>query len=204
MTRFGCALLLFALAAWAETPIVIETALGDIEAVLYEEKAPTTVANFLRYVDDGRYNGGQFHRTVRSKFDNQPQNPIKIDVVQASVRLAVARTPFPAIALERTSVTGLRHVDGALSMARGELTDSGTSDFFICIGLQPELDYGGKRNPDLQGFAVFGQVTKGMDVVRKIQDSPSGPTGPGANTASAGNQRLTPPIAIRAIRRRTP
>ncbi|MEP7367599.1 MAG: peptidylprolyl isomerase, partial [Acidobacteriota bacterium] len=178
--------------------------LGNIEAVLDEAKAPISVANFLRYVDDGRYNGGQFHRTVRSKFDNQPQNPVKIDVVQASVRVDVMRNPFPPIALERTSQTGLRHLDGALSMARDAKVDSATSDFFICIGPQPELDYGGKRNPDGQGFAVFGRVIRGMDVVHKIQDSPSGPTGPGANAASAGNQRLIPPIAIRAIRRRTP
>jgi peptidyl-prolyl cis-trans isomerase A (cyclophilin A) len=202
MTRFGVALLLTSLVARAETPIVIETTLGNIEAVLHEDKAPITVANFLRYLVDGRYNGGQFHRTVRSKFDNQPMNPIKIDVIQASVRTGTGRSPYPAIPLERTSVTGLRHTDGALSMARGELADSATSDFFICIGPQPELDHGGKRNPDLQGFAVFGHVTKGMDVVRKIQDSPSGPTGPGANAASAGNQRLTPPIPILAVRRR--
>ena len=204
MTRRTTALLFAALAARAEIYIVIETEKGEIYAELDDKQAPITVANFLRYVDDGRYNRGQFHRTVRSKFDNQPQNPIKIDVIQASARLDAALKPFPPIPLERTSLTGLRHIDGALSMARGEKFDSATSDFFICIGAQPELDYGGKRNPDGQGFAVFGHVTSGMDVVRKIQDSPSGPTGPGANAASAGNQRLIPPISIRAIRRRTP
>lgn len=202
MRRAAAALLFAALAAQAEIAIVIQTEKGHIEAVLDEVKAPITVANFLRYLDDGHYNGGQFHRTVRSKFDNQPQNPIKIDVIQGSTRTATARNAYPPIALERTSQTGLRHIDGALSMARGENPDSATSDFFICIGPQPELDAGGKRNPDGQGFAVFGRVTKGMDAVRKIHDSPSGPTGPGANAASAGNQRLTPPIAIRAIRRR--
>jgi len=202
--RLAITLLLVAAAASAETNIVIQTEKGDIEAVLDEVKAPITVANFLRYLDDGRYNGGQFHRTVRSRFDNQPQNPIKIDVVQASVHRDAASKAFPPIPLERTSKTGLRHIDGALSMARGEKLNSATSDFFICIGPQPELDYGGKRNPDGQGFAVFGRVINGMDVVHKIQDSPSGPTGPGANAASAGNQRLIPPIAILAIRRRTP
>ena len=202
MQRAAAVLLLAAAAAHAEIAIVIQTGKGDIEAVLDEGKAPITVANFLRYLDDGHYNGGQFHRTVRSKFDNQPQSSIKIDVIQASTRTATARNAYPPIALERTAQTGLRHIDGALSMARGDKPDSATSDFFICIGPQPELDAGGKRNPDGQGFAVFGRVTKGMDVVRKIHDAPSGPTGPGANAASAGNQRLTPPIAIRSIRRR--
>ena len=201
-SRAAAALLLASLSVYAEVAIVIQTEKGDIEAVLDEKKAPITVANFLRYVDVGHYNGGQFHRTVRSKFDNQPQNPIKIDVVQASIRVDARKSAFPPILIERTSKTGLRHIDGALSMARDVNPDSATSDFFICIGPQPELDYGGKRNPDGQGFAVFGRVTNGMDVVHKIQDSPSGPTGPGANTASAGNQRLIPPIAIRAIRRR--
>jgi len=202
MKRAGLALLLAALSANAETAIVIDTEKGEIEAVLDEVRAPNTVANFLRYVDDGRYNGGQFHRTVRSKFDNQPQNPIKIDVIQASVRAAVMRSPFPAIPLERTSHTGLSHIDGALSMARDRQPDSATSDFFICIGPQPELDAGGRRIADRQGFAVFGRVVSGMDVVRRIQDSPSGPTGPGATAASAGNQRLMPPIVIRSIRRK--
>ena len=204
MTRPAAALLLAALSVHAEVAIVIETEKGNIEAVLDEKKAPITVANFLRYVDAGHYNGGQFYRTVRSKFDNQPQNPIKIDVVQAGIRVDARKSAFPPIPMERTSQTGLRHIDGALSMARDVNPDSATSDFFICIGPQPELDYGGKRNPDGQGFAVFGRVTRGMDVVRKIQDSPSGPTGSAANANSAGNQRLIPPIAIRAIRRRTP
>jgi len=90
------------------------------------------------------------------------------------------------IELERTSVTGLRHVDGTLSMARGG-PDSATSSFFICIGDQPALDFGGHRNLDGQGFAAFGRVTRGMDVVKKIQASP------------AEAQRLTPPVIITRI-----
>jgi peptidyl-prolyl cis-trans isomerase A (cyclophilin A) len=90
------------------------------------------------------------------------------------------------VPLERTSVTGLRHLDGTLSMAR-DGPDTATSDFFICIGDQPSLDFGGKRNPDGQGFAAFGHVVGGMDVVRRIQAAP------------ADGQSLTPPVRIRSI-----
>ena len=90
--------------------------------------------------------------------------------------------------LERTTETGVSHRDGTISMAR-DGPDTATSDFFICIGDQPELDFGGKRNPDGQGFAAFGRVVRGMDVVRQIQ------------TARARGQLLTPPIEIVAIAR---
>src|SRR4051812_21814270 len=90
---------------------------------------------------------------------------------------------FAPIKLERTRDTKLKHTDGAISMARDQ-PDTATADFFICIGDQPELDFAGKRNPDGQGFAAFGKVIRGMDVVRKIQSSP------------ADGQKLTPPIKI--------
>jgi peptidyl-prolyl cis-trans isomerase A (cyclophilin A) len=97
---------------------------------------------------------------------------VKIQVIQAVVHPWKERNSFPSIPLERTSITGIRHVDGAISMGRAE-PNSATSSFFICIGDQPELDFGGKRNPDGQGFAAFGRVTQGMDVVRRIQKSPA-------------------------------
>ena len=100
--------------------------------------------------------------------DNQPDSPVKIEVIQAGVNADRAKDGFPAIPIERTSVTGLRHTDGAISMARGQ-PDSATSGWFICINDQPSLDFGGARNPDGQGFAAFGRVVQGMDVVRKIQ-----------------------------------
>ncbi len=193
-------LMLFAHITFAETRIVIETEFGAIEAQLDEQRAPRTVANFLRYVDAGHYNGGRFHRTVRTKPDNQPGSAVKIDVVQAGVNPQYAQQAFPALKLERTSVTGLRHLDGTLSMARMD-ADSATNGFFICIGAQPSLDFGGNRNPDLQGFAAFGKVTEGMDIVRRIHESPSGPT-PGGSGVAAGNQSLTPPIRILRIRRK--
>ena len=167
--------------------IVIETSLGNIEAELDSVHAPISVRNFLAYVDSGGYANGRFHRTVRA--DNQPNNPVKITVIQAGQDPVRRAEGFPPIELERTSVTGLHHVDGTLSMARAGV-NTATSDFFICLGAQPELDFGGRRNADGQGFAAFGQVTKGMDVVRAINAAP----------ADAG-QRLTPPIVITRIRR---
>jgi peptidyl-prolyl cis-trans isomerase A (cyclophilin A) len=168
------------------TRVVIETEAGDIHVTLEDEKAPVTVANFLRYVDAGMYDGGRFHRVVR--MDNQPNDTIRIEVIQGGVNLDRMTENGPPIPLERTSVTDLRHLDGTISMARFQ-PDTAVSDFFICIGDQPELDFGGKRNPDGQGFAAFGQVTQGMDAVRAIQ---SGET---------DGQTLIFPARINAIRR---
>ena len=167
-------------AAQALPRVVIQTSLGSMEVEVDTIRAPVTGRNFLRYVDHGAYRGGRFHRTVRA--DNQPETQIKIEVVQGGLDASRAKD-FPPIPLERTSATGLAHKDGTISMAR-DGPDSATSDFFICIGDQPELDFGGKRNPDGQGFAAFGSVVRGMDVVRLIQ------------TARAQEQRLTPPIEI--------
>ncbi len=166
--------------------VVIQTALGNIEVEVDSIHAPVTAANFLRYVDLGFYRFGQFYRTVRS--DNQSNDKVKIGVVQGGLD-SLRVKDFPPIRLERTKVTGLSHKDGTVSMAR-DGPDTATSDFFICIGDQPQLNYGGKRNPDGQGFAAFGHVLVGMNVVRKIQ------------TAPAEDQRLTPPIKILNIVRK--
>jgi len=167
--------------------VLVQTERGDIVLEIDTAHAPMTAANFLKYVDAGNYNGGTFHRTV--KMDNQPDSPVKIEVIQAGVNADRAKEGFAPIALERTSLTGLRHVDGAISMARGA-PDSATSGWFICINDQPSLDFGGARNPDGQGFAAFGRVVQGMDVVRAIQRAP--------NTDA---QRLTPPIKILSVAR---
>ena len=172
----------------------VQTELGDILIEVDPVRAPGTTANFLKYVDGGHYDGGVFHRTV--KMDNQPESPVKIEVIQAGVNPDRAKEGFPAIPLERTSVTGLLHKDGVVSMARGG-PDSATSGWFICINDQPSLDFGGNRNPDGQGFAAFGRVVTGMDVVRKIQNAPSSPT----RTTNAEAQRLTPPIKILKVAR---
>ncbi len=161
--------------------VVVQTDKGEFELELREARAPKTVRNFLAYVDAGLYDGGVFHRTVKP--DNQPANPVKIEVIQGGINPARESEALPPIPLERTRDTGLAHKDGTISMAR-DTPDSARGDFFICIGDQPELDFGGKRNPDGQGFAAFGRVVKGMDVVRAIQQAP------------AKGQGLTPAIKI--------
>jgi peptidyl-prolyl cis-trans isomerase A (cyclophilin A) len=176
------------------TRVLVQTELGDILVEIDSAKAPGTAANFLKYVDAGHYNGGIFHRTV--KMDNQPQSDVKIEVIQAGVNPELAKSGFPSIPLERTSVTGILHKDGVVSMARGE-PDSATSGWFICVNDQPSLDFGGKRNPDGQGFGAFGRVVSGMDVVRKIQMAPSSTD----RTTNAEAQRLTPPIKILKVAR---
>jgi peptidyl-prolyl cis-trans isomerase A (cyclophilin A) len=128
--------------------------------------------------------------------DNQPESPVKIEVIQAGVAADKAKQGFPAIALERTSVTGILHKDGVVSMARGT-PDSATSGWFITINDQSSLDFGGARNPDGQGFAAFGRVVSGMDVVRKIQAAPSSTN----MSTNAEAQRLTPPIKIVKVSR---
>lgn len=169
--------------------VLVQTELGDIVLEVDQARAPATAANFLRYVDAGHYDGGTWHRTV--KMDNQPESAVKIEVIQAGVNPEFAKAGFPAIPIERTSVTGLLHKDGVISMAR-VAPDSATSGWFICINDQPSLDFGGARNPDGQGFAAFGRVVSGMDVVRKIQHAPSS-SDRKTNTEA---QRLTPPIKI--------
>jgi peptidyl-prolyl cis-trans isomerase A (cyclophilin A) len=189
-----------ALPLLAQTRIVIETEAGAIEAILDDQKAPVTVANFLKYVDAGQYNGAEFFRTVRTNPDNQPKVSVKIDVIQAQINPEFRRKSFPPIPIERTRDTGLKHLDGSLSMPRNT-PDSATSGFSICVGNQPEMDFGGRRNPDGQGFAVFGRVTSGMEAVRKIHASSSGPSS-AKGGVTAGDQRLTPPIKILSIRRK--
>jgi len=144
----------------------IETAKGDITAEIYVDAAPVTAQNFLGYVDEAVFDAGTFYRSVR--MDNQPNDSVRIEVVQAGTDRSMRERLRPAIPLERTTTTGLSHVDGALSMARGG-PDTGRASFFICINDQPSLDFGGHRNLDGQGFAVFGRVIEGMDVVRDIQ-----------------------------------
>jgi peptidyl-prolyl cis-trans isomerase A (cyclophilin A) len=167
--------------------VLIETEKGTIEVEIAARKAPLTAANFLKYVDGKFYDGGQFHRTVRQ--DNQPKDKVRIEVIQAGINPRREKDSLPAIKLERTNKTGLAHKNGTISMAR-DGPNTATSDFFICIGNQPALDFGGKRNPDGQGFAAFGRVVKGMDVVKKIQAGP------------AKGQTLTPPVKILKIRRK--
>ena len=161
--------------------VVVETDMGTFELDVDVDRAPVTATNFLRYVDGGHYDGGAFFRTVHA--DNQPNDSIRIAVVQGGRNPEADVEGFAPIALERTSETGILHTDGAVSMARGG-PDTATHSFFICIGDQPSLDFGGMRNPDGQGFAAFGTVVAGMDVVRAI------------HTAPYEAQQLTSPVVI--------
>jgi len=170
-----------------ENPVVsIKTEYGPIKVEVFAEKAPITAANFLRYVDAGLFKGASFYRVVR--LDNQPNNTIKIEVIQGGLGFSDEERPFPPIEHETTAKTGILHKDGVVSMARSA-PGSATSEIFICIGEQPELDFGGKRNPDGQGFAAFGRVIEGMDIVRKIQQQPD------------ENQMLKQPVMVQNIER---
>ena len=189
--------------------IVLETEFGEIVVRLDAAHAPRTTENFLHYVDGGFYDGGKFHRTVTA--DNNansnlkaekigkgidpnadsrklPNDAIAIQVIQGGIKPDRSDEQRGPLALERTSETGLKHLDGTISMARFT-PDSAVSDFFICIGDTPELDFGGQRNPDGQGFAAFGQVIEGMDVVRTVQHQP------------ANGQTLDPVVPITRARR---
>ena len=149
------------------TNIAFKTSKGDIIIELYNQIAPITVDNFLRHLDGGYYDGSSFYRTVTHQNDNGSP---KIEVIQGG--LGDIDKPFPAISHESTNITKLKHEDGTISMSRGEV-NSATSDFFICIGSQQGLDFGGERNNDGQGFAAFGKVIEGMDIVRDINGMPS-------------------------------
>lgn len=167
--------------------VVLETEAGSITVEVNTTAAPVTGANFLKYVEGRFYDGGMINRSVRP--DNTTRHDVEIQVIQFQSNPVREKDLFPPIPMERTSVTGLRHLDGALSMARMG-PDTAQASFSIVIGDQPEMDYGGKRNPDGQGFAVFGRVVAGMDVVRKIHQSHTGADG------DYKTETLDPPIRI--------
>jgi len=163
------ALLLLSLPATAAAPsatrptpgyvrVKLETSLGNIVIALDAKRAPKTTANFLIYVDDGRLDDTKFYRAYRRK-DNA-----KLGFVQGGIDTEARRVYFPTVPLEPTDKTGLRHLDGTISMARHKDPDSGTGNFSIQIGPNPSLD----ARPGYPGYAAFGQVVAGMDVLRRI------------------------------------
>lgn len=170
--------------------VIFETELGKIAMEVDIVHAPITGENFLKYVDGGFYNGAIINRAVRP--DNTTRHDVEIEVIQFQINPERDRAQFPPIPMERTSVTGLKHVNGALSMARSG-PDTATASFSVVIGDQPEMDFGGGRNADGQGFAVFGRVVEGMDVVKKIQ---SGHTLPAGARGAYGTETLDPPIKV--------
>lgn len=203
MTLFLLALLLPVAAQAAQAPaatsglqrgidivvVRVETTFGNIDIAVDLKRAPNTSANFLKYVDAGLYDGGRFHRATRpDNYKPAPPNRPAMELIQGGINPEKKGQGFPAIPLERTSVTGLKHVRGVVSMARGG-PDTATSDFFILLDDQPSLDFGGLRFDDAQGAAAFGTVVAGLDVVAKIQQQP------------VQAQNLSPPVTIVSIKR---
>lgn len=168
--------------------VVIETRFGDIEAELYPEKAPATVAAFLRNVDAGYYQNTSFYRILRD--DNQVTGTLHSHLVQGGLWQTKPELVqrLPLIPHEPTNKTGLHHVAGALSMARNA-PGTASSEFFICLKEEPGFDYGGENNPDGAGYAVFGKVISGMETVEKIYRQPE------------QEQQFTPPVLIVDIKR---
>jgi peptidyl-prolyl cis-trans isomerase A (cyclophilin A) len=156
---------------YKEPHVIIETGFGDIEVELYPGKAPKSVAAFLSYVDSGFYKNSSFYRVLKE--ENQPSASFKSELIQGGIWQTNYKkgVSLPGIPHEPTNKTGILHKDGTISLAR---TTPGTasSEFFICIGDQPAYDYGGAANPDRQGFAAFGKVIKGMDIIRQIHQQP--------------------------------
>ena len=165
--------------------IIIRTELGDITLELYPNQAPITVANFLQYIDENRLDSTTFYRVVRD--DNQKGKAVTIQVIQGGLLEDNHPMMLAAIKHESTQQTGIKHLRGVISMARYE-PGTATSEFFICMDDEPELDAGGMRNSDGAGFAAFGKVIKGMAIAEKIHQAPAG-----------DDQMLNPRILIYSI-----
>lgn len=153
----------------SEHVVQLLTEVGTIRIALASREAPVTSNNFLGYVKAGDYDGGSFFRVVRSDACGARA---AIDIVQAQVASPLQTSRYPPITLENTAVTRLRHVRGTISMARGS-AESATWGFFIVAHDSLALDYGGSRHPDGLGFAAFGTVLSGLDVVEEIQRRPA-------------------------------
>ncbi len=177
--------------AAATVPVRIETSAGPIILALETERAPVTAGNFLRYVDGKQLDGAAFSRAVKVGTG--------YGLVQGGTRNDPKRT-LPPIAHEPTNQTGLSHSDGAISMARAA-PGTANGDFFITVGDLKSMDANPAAPGDNQGFAVFGRVTEGMDVVRRILEAPTSPT---AGEGAMKGQMLAPEVKILTARRVTP
>ncbi|MBT5903425.1 MAG: peptidylprolyl isomerase [Opitutaceae bacterium] len=196
MTSFRRILLVGVLAALVSClsakpiAVTLETQVGVIEIEVLIDQAPISGASFLAHVDAGMLNDGGFYRTVYPENDNGSP---KISVIQGG--MLPDTEGLPPIAHETTTQTGILHRDGVISLARSEVGSATGGTFFICIGDQPSLDMGGGRavSGDGQGFAAFGRVTKGMDVVKKIHRTKTNSDSDDAYTAG---QIIAPPVRI--------
>jgi peptidyl-prolyl cis-trans isomerase A (cyclophilin A) len=176
-------------ASGAKPRVAIQTGRGTIVVELEAVKAPLTSANFLRYVDAHRYDGGSFYRASREP------GAVGAGNIEGGPNPAARR--FPPIPHESTAKTGLRHRAGTISVARNE-PGSATGDFFICASAQPYLDAHPGGRGDNQGFAAFGQVVSGMEVVRAILALK---TNGKAEVAAMKGQMLNPPVPILSMTR---
>ncbi len=169
--------------------IEIQTKYGDIEIELFPRQAPQTVAAFLSYIDSGFYQNSQFYRVLND--ENQPSNAPKTELIQGGIWRTKNKTAarIPGIPHETTKQTGILHTDGVLSLAR-LAPGTASTEFFICVGKQPGLDYGGENIADKQGYAAFGKVVKGMEIVYKIYRQ------------NDNDQYFDPPVAIYDIVRK--
>ena len=169
--------------------VLIRTSAGDIEVELYLKQAPKTAGAFLSYVDSGFYKNSSFYRVLNE--DNQVTGSPISQLIQGGIwktnhRKAVS---LPGIPHEPTRDTHILHRNGVISLARDK-PGTGTTEFFICVGDQPGFDFGGENNPDGQGYAAFGKVVSGMDVVQTLYARPE------------SNQAFTPQIPIYNIIRK--
>lgn len=178
-----------AVAATAKPRVAIRTRHGVIVVELEARKAPLTSANFLHYVDAGKYDGGSFFRAART-----PGAPKEGTIVGQA---APKQRPFPPIAHESTTLTGLRHVEGTISLGRFA-PGSATDGFFICASAEPYLDAHPEAKGDNLGFAAFGQVIQGLPVVHKILSLPTSAKAPFPDQRG---QWLKPPVAILGMKR---
>ena len=191
----GLGLMLTACSTQVDHPIVVlETTSGPIEITVYPDTAPISAGDFLRYVDDGLYDGQGFYRVVHP--ENDPRD-MGMSLIQGG-RLDSEMVGGP-IAHELTTDTGMSNANGTVSIARDAPGTGSAAYFFINIGNNDFLDTGGTRNPDEQGYATFGRVTDGMDVARKIQKMD---TSAESDAAVTQGQILTNPVIItRAYRK---
>jgi peptidyl-prolyl cis-trans isomerase A (cyclophilin A) len=173
----------------ATVRVQITTAAGPIVVAVEVERAKGTAANFLRYVDQKRLDGGTFYRAMKITPDGT------YGLIQGGVQ--DGKKLLPPIAHEPTTKTGLSHVDGAISMARAA-PGSAQAQFFITIGALTSLDADPKAAGDNLGFAVFGRVVEGMETVKKILDAPVSPT---AGDGAMKGQMIAAPIRILGAKR---
>lgn len=189
--RFMIALVWLLVIAGCSAPskyprVEISTRQGDIIIELYPDKAPKTVAAFLSYVEKDLYNNASFYRVLND--ENQPSNAAKANLIQGGLYRSKKRPDLPGIPHETTKQSGILHKDGVVSLARLE-PGTATAEFFICVGDQPGFDFGGANNADGQGYAAFGRVIKGLEIVRKIYNQPE------------DNQYFDPPVPIFDIKK---